>query len=76
MAPVESQCGEEPLFQRLVDSLKDSRAEKEKKAPKVVHLLKNQPPLPSKVVERIKERAFVEFATFPVFDDGRTSWES
>ncbi len=71
MAPVESLGGEEPLLQRLVDSLKDSRAEKEeKKAPKVVHLLKNQPPLPSKVVERIRERAFVEFATFPVFDDG------
>ncbi len=71
MAPVESQGGEEPLLQRLVDSLKDSRAEKEEtKASKVVHLLKNQPPLPSKVVERIRERVFVEFATFPVFDDG------
>ncbi len=36
----------------------------------MVHLLKNQPPLPSKVVERIREGSFVDFAFFPVFDDG------
>ncbi len=42
----------------------------EKKSPKVVHLLKNQPPLHHKVVEKIREGAFVEFASFPVFNDG------
>ncbi len=71
VAPAGSK-GEEPLFQKLWDSLKDSRAEEkeERKAHKVVHLLKNQPPLPSKVVERIREGSFVDFAFFPVFDDG------
>ncbi len=52
MAPAGTKGGEEPLLQKLLDSLKDSKAEEkdEKKAPKVVHLLNNQPPLPSKVV--------------------------
>ena len=71
-APAGEKGGERPLFQKLLDSLKDSKAEEseEKKAAKVVHLLKNQPPLPSKVVERIREGSFVDFAFFPVFDDG------
>ena len=60
------------MFQKLLDSLRGSKTEEkeEKKAAKVVHLLKNQPPLPSKTVERIREGSFVEFAGFPVFDDG------
>ena len=72
--------GEEPLFQKLLDSLRGSKTEEkeEKKAAKVVYLLKNQPPLPSKTVERIREGSFVEFAGFPVFDDGpseRGEWK-
>ena len=72
VAPAGTKGGEEPLFRKLLDSLIDSKAEEkdEKKAPKVVHLLKNQPPLPSKVVERIREGSFIDFAFFPVFDDG------
>ena len=71
-APAGEKGGERPLFRKLLDSLKDAKAEEseEKKAAKVVHLLKNQPPLPSKVVERIREGSFVDFAFFPVFDDG------
>ncbi len=63
---------EEPLVKRFWESLKGVGTEEreEKKAHKVVHLLKNQPPLPSKVVEKIKEGSFVDFAFFPVFDDG------
>ena len=72
VAPAGTKGGEELLFRKLLDSLIDSKAEEkdEKKAPKVVHLLKNQPPLPSKVVERIREGSFIDFAFFPVFDDG------
>jgi len=64
--------GGEPLVQKLLDGLKEAKAEEsgERKAAKVVHLLKNQPPLPSRVVERIREGSFVDFAFFPVFDDG------
>ncbi len=63
---------EEPLVKKFWESLKGVGTEEreEKKAHKVVHLLKNQPPLPSKVVEKIKEGSFVDFAFFPVFDDG------
>ena len=53
------------------DSLSTPKTGKEdRKDGGVVHLLKNQPPLARKVVEKIREGAFVEFATFPVFDDG------
>ncbi len=60
------------MVQKLLDGLKEVRAEEseDKKAARVVHLIKNQPPLPTKVVERIKEGSFVDFAFFPVFDDG------
>ena len=60
------------LLQKLMDGLKGSKAEKkeEKKVPKVVHLLRNQPLLASKLVDMIQEGAFVDFAWFPVFEDG------
>ena len=60
------------LILKLLDSVKGSKTEKkeEKKVPKVVHLLRNQPPLPSKLVDMIQEGAFVEFAGFPLFDNG------
>ncbi len=72
VAPAETKRGEGPMFQKFLDSLRDTKAEEkdEKKAPKVVHFLKNQPPLSSIVVERIREGSFVDFAFFPVFDDG------
>ncbi len=57
-----------------VKSLGGQRDPKENKEAKkdvgVVHFLKNQPPLDKKTVEKIREGAFVEFAMFPVFDDG------
>lgn len=47
------------------------QAKKEgKRGPKVVHLVRNLPPLPCKLVEMIQEKSFVEFAWFPVFDEG------
>ncbi len=60
------------LILKLLDSMKGSKAEKkeDKKVPKVVHLLRNQPPLPSKLVDMIQEGTFVDFAWFPVFDNG------
>ncbi len=61
-----------PALQTWLEEFKEAVAGGmgEKKSPKVVHLLKNQPPLHHKVVEKIREGAFVEFASFPVFDDG------
>ncbi len=71
-APAGVKGEERPLVQKLLDGLKEVRAEEseDKKAARVVYLIKNQPPLPTKVVERIKEGCFVDFAFFPVFDDG------
>ncbi len=64
--------GGNPLVQELLDGLKGSKAggSADKKGSKVVHLVKNVAPLPATVVERIQDGAFVDFAFFPVFDDG------
>ncbi len=71
-APAGEKREERPLVQKLLDSLKEAGAgeSEDKKSSRVVHLIKNLPPLPTKVVERIKEGSFVDFAFFPVFDDG------
>ena len=71
-APGGAREGAGELFQKFMDSVRgsDVDSKEEKKAPKVVHLLKNQPPLASKVVESIQAGAFVDFAWFPVFMDG------
>ena len=71
-APEGESEGAGSLLLKWMDSLKGSKMEKkeEKKVPKVVHLLRNQPPLASKVVDMIQAGAFVDFAWFPVFEDG------
>ncbi len=71
-APAGEKCGEDPLVQKLLDGLKGARTEdgEGKKPGRVVHLVKNLPPLPAKVVERIRDGQFVELAHFPVFEDG------
>ncbi len=71
LAPKDSTGGDESLVRKLMDSLCSPKPRKEDRGDGgVVHLMKNQPPLAKKVVEKIREGAFVEFATFPVFDDG------
>ena len=63
-APEGAREGAGELFQKFMDSMRSSDVDskEEKKAPKVMHLLKNQPPLASKVVESIQAGAFVDFA--------------
>ena len=41
-----------------------------KKVPKTVHLVKNLQPLPAKIVEAIRKGNFVDFAWFPVLEEG------
>jgi len=62
----------EPWLRKLLGSSKVHWAGKneEKRGSKVVHRVWNLPPLPCKLVEMIQERSFVEFAWFPVFDEG------
>ena len=66
-----------PLLQKLLDNVNMPLADKkeEKKAPKVVHLVSNLPPLPSRLVEMIQEKSFVDFAWFPVFEEGPSDGE-
>ncbi len=47
----------------------------EKKVQKVVHLVSNLPPLSGKMVDMIQEGSFVDFAWFPVFEDGPSDGE-
>lgn len=71
-APDGASDGAGAMFMKWMDTVRGSELEKkeEKKVPKVVHLLRNQPPLAGKVVEMIQAGAFVDFAWFPVFADG------
>ncbi len=66
-----------PLLQKFLDSVKGSVAGKKegKKAPKVVHVVSNLPPLPGKIVELIQEGSFVDFAWFPVLEEGPSDGE-
>ncbi len=73
------EVGEEPAvrLKKLFCDTKGSGAggEEETKKPYVVHLIKGLPPLPGKTVAKIQGGAFVEFAKFPVFDQGRREGE-
>ena len=60
------------LFQKLLGGLAEKSGQKkvDKKVQKVVHLVGNLPPLSGKLVELIQEGSFVDFAWFPVLEDG------
>ncbi len=61
-----------PLLKKLLNSMSGAVADKkeETKVQKTVHLVKNLQPLPKKIVEAIQDGIFVEFAWFPVLEEG------
>lgn len=62
---------EEAPWTKFFSTFNDRYGSKEdKKSTRVVHLLKNQPPLPGRTVDRIRAGSFVDFATFPMFELG------
>ncbi len=74
LAPTTSKTGGQSglLLQELLASVSKSGLDKkpEKKGQKVVHLVGNLPPLSARLVEMIQEGSFVDFAWFPVMEDG------
>ncbi len=63
-----------PLLEKLLSSMSDkgSVGKEAGRAQKAVHLIKNVQPLPKKVVEAIQDGNFVDFAWFPVLEEGPT----
>ncbi len=74
LAPTTSKKGGQSgqLLQELLASVSKSGLDKkpEKIGQKVVHLVGNLPPLSARLVEMIQEGSFVDFAWFPVMEDG------
>ncbi len=69
-APVKE--GEDPGAELLKKLLKGSRSGEKEDGPghDVVHLVENLPPLPKRMVDLIVRGSFVEFALFPMLEDG------
>ena len=69
-APVKE--GEDPGAELLKKLLKGSRSGEKEDGPghDVVHLVENLPPLPKRTVDLIVRGSFVEFALFPMLEDG------
>ncbi len=73
-----------PALQTWLEEFKEAVAGgMGEKSPKVVHRLKNQPPLHHKVVEKIREGAFVELQASqrsttdqPTQGKGKAAWGS
>lgn len=65
----------EPVRRKLLSSAAEEGANGGPKSSKPVHLIKNVQPLPRKTVEAIQEGAFVEFAYFPVLEEGPVDGE-
>ena len=74
--------GEEPghLLRKLLDRMKGSQIGDKEDDPEhdVVHQVENLSPLPRKVVDLIQRASFVEFATFPMLENGHSEgdWKS
>lgn len=59
-----------PLLRKLLSGVSESGTGCGTMGLKPVHLVKNVQPLPKKVVDAIQEGMFVEFAGFPVLEEG------
>lgn len=70
--PMAREENEAPALERLLCSIKDkaSGGQEAGRGQKTVHLVKNVQPLPLRTVEAIREGVFVDFAWFPVLDEG------